>query len=363
MARERIRVGIVGVGWGALVHAPAFRAVPEFELVALCSRQEERVRAAGQRLGIGDLATDWRSFVQRDDLDLISVTTPVGLHVDVSTAALAAGKHVLCEKPIALSAVDARRLYEAGLRSGKATALCHETRWLPQRLAIWERVRAGYLGEPYYARIVQSAGYWHPSHGPQSEWMYRLGEGGGYIMGLQSHDIDYMTALFGAPVAVCADLKTTVKRRQMADGTTIDVDADDTGNLLLRFASGVTVALVSSVVGLHTSGQAIDLFGSEGTILMERDGTLRAGNLGDTGLSEFAPSAREPRAGAIESKGRSSGMIRAQALMLEDWLPTFEGQPTPSIPSFADGLMVAKVIEAARTSSAGAGWVEITPEA
>ena len=97
-----IRVGIIGVGWGSLVQAPAFRIVPSFEVVALCSRQNDRVAAAGERLEIADTSTDWRAFVERDDLDLISVCTPVDLHHEQVLAAIAAGKDVLVEKPLAL---------------------------------------------------------------------------------------------------------------------------------------------------------------------------------------------------------------------------------------------------------------------
>ena len=101
-----IRVGIIGVGWGSIVQTPAFRAVPEFEVAALCSRQPERVEAAAAQLGIDSTSTDWREFVRRDDLDLISVCTPVKLHAEQTIAAVEAGKHVLCEKPVA---VDAER--------------------------------------------------------------------------------------------------------------------------------------------------------------------------------------------------------------------------------------------------------------
>jgi predicted dehydrogenase len=354
-----IRVGLIGVGWGALVHAPAFRAVPGFELAALCSRDPRRVAAAGERLGIADLSTDWRAFVQRADLDLISITTPVGLHREMTLAALAAGKHVLCEKPLALGAADARAMLDAAERSDRATATCFETRWSPERLAIWEWVRAGNLGEPFFLRITQSAGYWHPTHAPQSEWMYQRAEGGGYLMGLQSHDIDFACALLGEPEAVAADLRTSVPRRTLADGREIAVDADDTGTLLLRTKNGASVVLSSSVVGAHAAGIGIELFGSEGTLCWNGR-QLLAAHAKDAGLAPLPLSAREPASGADLGQRRSSRLVRAQALMLEDWLPAFRGEPTPRpAPSLRDGWRVARVIDAARASSEGAGWVTL----
>jgi predicted dehydrogenase len=354
-----MRVGIVGVGWGALVHAPAFRAVPAFELAALCSQNAARAAEAGQRLGIADVSTDWRAFVRRSDLDLISIATPVGLHRAMAVAALESGKHVLCEKPLALSAPDARAIVDAAERARGVAAVCFELRWTPERLAIWEWVRAGQLGAPYFLRIVQSAGYWHPSHAAQSEWMYKRAEGGGYLMGLQSHDIDFACALLGEPRAVAADLKTTLPRRALADGRTTLVDADDTGTLLLRMESGASVVLSSSVVGAHAAGTSLELFGSDGTLTFDGRQLLSA-RTGDAGLAPLALTAREPASGAELGQRRSARTVRAQALMLEDWLPAFRGEETPrAVPSLCDGWRVQRVIDAARESAAGAGWVTL----
>ena len=94
---DRIRVGIIGVGWGSVVQVPAFRAVPEYEVVALCLRRPRAYRRGGRAFRCSWTRwTDWKSFVTRDDLDLISVCTPVDLHVEQTVAALEAGKHVLC---------------------------------------------------------------------------------------------------------------------------------------------------------------------------------------------------------------------------------------------------------------------------
>jgi predicted dehydrogenase len=354
-----LRVGLIGVGWGALVHAPAFRAVPGFSLAALCCQHAERATAAGERLGIPDVSTEWRAFVRRPDLDLVAVTSPVGLHREMTIAALEAGKHVLCEKPQALSAADARAMLEAAEKSGRIAATCFETRWTRERLAIWEWVRAGNLGEPYYLRIAQSAGYWHPSHPPQSEWMYRRAEGGGYLMGLQSHDIDFACALLGEPATVAADLRTSVPRRTLSDGREIAVDADDTGTLLLRMQAGASVVLTSSVVGAHSAGISIELFGSEGTLSWDGK-QLLAGRASETALAPLALSTREPASGVHLGQRRSARLVRAQALMLEDWLPAFRGQPSPRpVPSLREGWRVQRVIDAARESAAGAGWVTL----
>ncbi len=361
---EPIRVGLVGVGWGSVVQTPAFRMVPGYEVVAVCSRRSESVAKAGENLGIRDTSTDWESFVRRDDLDLISVCTPVNLHADQAIAAIEAGKHVLCEKPRALSASDAGRMLHAAESAGVAHAVCFEGRYERNRLPVWDMVVAGYLGRPLVAQAHTVADYWHPSRGLQSEWMYRVDEGGGYLMGMASHDIDFLCCLFGEPDAVCADVRSSVPRRPRPDGSELEVDADDTSVLLMRMRSGVLVTISVSAVGLLHNRRELDLLGSEGTILIE--GTIqggepevRAGRVGDDALHTVPLSDRMPRSGAELPKRRAAGAIRSLALMLEDWLPAFRGAPSPRVPTLADGWRVQRVIDAARRSSDGEGWVSL----
>jgi predicted dehydrogenase len=356
-----LRVGIIGTGWGSLVHAPAFGIVDGYDLTAICARNPGRLARAAAAAGIDDTSTDWRSFVQRDDLDLISVATPVELHYPIVLAALAAGRHVLCEKPLALTAKQAREMVDAAGASGRATATCFELRWTSERLPIWDLVRDGYIGRPYFSRLAQSAGHWHPSHKPQAGWMYDAAQGGGYLAGMLSHDIDWIATLFGTPTAVCADVGTSIEKVTLQDGATLDVTADDTTALLLRLASGARAEISASVVGVHTAGWRFEAFGAEGTIVATggRDQrTLTAGRAADAGLAAWSGQPRMPRHPVELPARRSTSMVLAMALMLEDWLPAFSGAPTP-VPSFRDGWLVQTVIEAARASSAGAGWVAI----
>jgi len=359
---DPIRVGIIGVGWGSLVQAPAFGIVPDYEVVAICSRRPERVAEAAERLGIPETSTDWESFVRRDDLDLISVCTPTGLHHPQTIAALEAGRHVLCEKPLALDETEAASMVAAAESAGRANAVCFEGRWGAEKLPVWELVQQGYLGHPYLARVTVAADYWHPSRALQSEWMYRLDEGGGYLLGLASHDIDFLSCLLGEPVAVCADVRTAVPRRTRPDGTELVVDADDTSNLLLRMASGALAVISVTASALHTqSAYRLEAYGSDGSIRIDGSlfaGSVSAGQVGDEGLAAVDATPREPRSGRAIPDRRAGAAIRMMALMLEAWVPAFRGEPTP-VPTLRDGQRVQRVVAAARRSSAGAGWVDL----
>jgi len=364
MTTTPLRVGLIGVGWGSVVQTPAFRLLPDYEVAALCARRPESVARAGEALGIADTSTDWEAFVQRDDLDLISVCTPVGLHAEQTIAAIESGKHVLVEKPQALTAVDARRMLDAAEAAGVAHAVCFEGRYESHRLPVARLVQDGFLGQAYVAQAHSVGDYWHPSRALQSEWMYSLQEGGGYLMGLSSHDIDYLSFLFGPPDEVCADVRSSVPRRARPDGGEVVVDADDTSVLLLRMASGPLVTISTSVVGIGHNRRELDLLGSDGSILVEGaiqggEPTVRVARTGDDGLQAVPLSDRMPRSGRELPKRRAAGAIRSLALLLEDWLPAFEGRPAPGVPTLADGWRVQQVIDAARRSSAGEGWVSL----
>src|ERR1700744_3728418 len=248
---DQLRVGIIGVGWGSMVQLPAFRAAGGYEVAALCSRRAERVAAAGTRWGIEDVTTDWQRFVQRPDLHVISVCTPTSMHCQQGLGAVRAGKHVLCEKPVALTSEQAAEMADAADAAGVATAVCFENRWGREKLPDWPQVSAGLLGQPYFARVTSAADYWHPTRAPMSEWMYRVADGGGYLLGMASHDIDYLCCLFGVPEAVCADVRATIPARTRADGSAFAADADDTASLLLRWSSGVRATISLTTVGLH----------------------------------------------------------------------------------------------------------------
>jgi predicted dehydrogenase len=359
-----LRVGIIGVGWGSVVQVPAFRMVPEYEVVALCSRQPDRVAAAGEKLGISDVSTDWKQFVTRDDIDIISVATPVDLHHEQTLAAIAAGKHVLVEKPLGLSEAETGEMLKAAQDAGVCHAVCFENRWEPARLKVWEMVSEGFLGTPYFGIGRTGADFWHPTRGLQSEWMYSKANGGGYLMGMGSHDIDYACALFGDPVAVCADVKVSVPKRPRADGSMLDVDADDTAALIIRMANGMTFNIITTAIALQENFRAFTILGSDGSLSMEGglmgegEPVIRAGSVTQEASTTIAASPRTARSGIEAPKRRAAGAINALALMLEEWLPAFDGQPT-TVPTLYDGHRVQRIVDAARRSSDGAGWVAL----
>ncbi|MEB3062724.1 Gfo/Idh/MocA family protein [[Mycobacterium] zoologicum] len=360
-----LRVGVVGVGWGAHVQVPGFRAAAGFEPVALCARTPDRLDRVATKLGISDTSTDWQSFVTREDLDVISVATPTVLHRDMTLAALDAGKAVLCEKPLAGDLDAARDMVRAARKSSRPTACCFENRWNPDWLAVADKVRSGFLGKQYLARVSRSASYWHPTHPPQARWMYERDQGGGYLAGMLVHDLDFLCSVLGRPLSVCAEVRTSEPIRELPDGETLHITADDTAAVLMRMESGLTVVLSVTVMGAHADHYRLELFGADGTII--GDGDLRstgylAGTAAAGGLSPLAVAEREPAYPEHLPKGLAGHASRAMALMLEDWQPAFDGAPSAAA-TFDDGLLSLAVIDAARRSAEGGGWEPVQAQA
>jgi predicted dehydrogenase len=359
--RKPLRVGIIGVGWGSHVQVPGFRAAKGFEPVALCARTPERLERVAGKLGIEETSTDWQTFVTRDDLDVISVATPTVLHRDMVLAALAAGKPVLCEKPLAGDLESARQIVAAAAAANVPTACCFENRWNPDWLALADRVRSGFLGKQYLARVSRSASYWHPSRTPQARWMYDRDQGGGYLAGMLVHDLDFLCSVLGRPASVCAEVRTSEPVRELPDGDTLHVTADDTAALLMRMESGMTAVLSVSVIGAHADHYRLELFGSDGTIIGDgdlRSAAYRLGKATDEGLSPLVVGERQPTHPDQLPSGLAGHASRAMALMLEDWLPAFEGAPSAAA-TFEDGLLSLAVIDAAHRSAEGGGWEDV----
>jgi predicted dehydrogenase len=369
---QAARVGIIGVGWGTIAHVPAFRAVAGFEVAALCSRTPESAAAAAARTGIDDVGTDWKSFVQRDDLDVIVVASPPGMHAEMTIASLEQGKHVLCEKPFGASVADAQAMAAAAEASDRASAVCFELRWTRERERVLQLVRGGLVGTPYFVRLHQSWSDSHPVTGKEyGEWFYQRAQHGGWLSQLSVHDVDFLITLFGTPVRVLAELAVSIPRRTLRSGQVVPVDTEDSAVVTFRLADGGLGCLSVSAMAVDQSGYTFDAFGSAGTITVqaglpigpdmpwpEENVVIHAATTGDKKMNPVPLSDRTARSGFAFPARRARLMMRAEALMLEDWLPALSGSPAAA-PSFRDGLRAQHVLDAILRSAREGSWVDL----
>ncbi|NOT33439.1 MAG: Gfo/Idh/MocA family oxidoreductase, partial [Candidatus Eisenbacteria bacterium] len=151
---SKIRVILLGASFARLVQAVGFQRHAGFEVVGIAGSDAAKARRVADELGIVNASGDWRQLIAEVEADLVSIVTPVDLHHPMMLSALAAGRHVLCEKPTALHRFQAIEMRDAARAAGRVAAINHEFRFFPARAAAVEIVRAGGIGTPRRAEIL-----------------------------------------------------------------------------------------------------------------------------------------------------------------------------------------------------------------
>jgi predicted dehydrogenase len=278
MTGQRIRVGIVGAGRIAdFVHLPSLRLCPELgEVVAVASRDPARTKAFAERWGIPRVHATWVALLDDPEIDAVVVCPPSDLNVPVATAAIAAGKHVLCEKPLALTFPEARALAEAAARSSRVHMVAFTFRF-PAALRYLRRL----VGEGHFGEIR----HWRMSYFNDGQldprlpftWRHQRARGGaGIVADMGSHMIDIARYLVGEIAAVSGVTRGYVAERPLAAGAgTGRVETPDAGAFLAEFAAGAigTFDMSRAVAGRGGTGrpqyQCVELHGTEGAAVYE----------------------------------------------------------------------------------------------
>ena len=249
-----VRFGLVGCGGISTQHIEAMNAVEGARLVAVSSASAARARTAGERWGV-PWTTDLDELLARDDIDAIAVTTPSGFHAEVALAALRRGKHVLVEKPAALSVDDVDRLISEGRRQGRLVGAILQRRFEPAVRALREALSAGALG-----RIVLIVGE-SINHRPQSYydsagWRGTRALDGGVLMNQAIHEIDLVCWLGGPVTSIAAHVATLGHA----------MEAEDTATVTIRFANGTLGEIVATTCATPGIEQEVRVYGDTGHV-------------------------------------------------------------------------------------------------
>jgi predicted dehydrogenase len=313
-----VRVALIGSGWIQDFHARAVLAHPGAELVVVANHREPSARALAERHGIPEVTTDWRSLADRDDVDAAVVATPNALHAEQSIAFLDAGKHVLVEKPMALSVAECDAMIDAAARSGASLMVAHNWRFRDEVIAMRDRIASGALGE-----VVKTRGYGvHANWGPEGWFVDPALAGGGALVDMGVHAIDTARFVLGDPVPerVCAAISTRYG----------SYEVDDDGIVLVGWSNGTNSLIESGWWQPHTEG-------------MEADTEV----YGTAGYGRIFPR-EEP---SPDYDHASQPMYTAQ---MREFLGSIEEGRSPR-PSGRDGRVVIQVVERAYASAAGGG--------
>src|SRR5436190_13103156 len=154
MTNGPIRIGIIGAGFAQTTQIPGFKNCEDARIVAIASAHREHAEEVAREFDIPHVEDDWRGVINRDDVDLVSIATPVVTHCEMTLAALDRGKHVLCEKPMAMNAEEARRMTEAAREKNFLSLIDHELRFLPGRLKMRELLQAGEVGKIKHVKLT-----------------------------------------------------------------------------------------------------------------------------------------------------------------------------------------------------------------
>jgi predicted dehydrogenase len=269
-----VGIGIVGYGMMGRAHAYGYRVAPHVRslpvrprLRVISGRDAAAVERAARAFGVEQAVTDWRAVVEHPDVEIVDVCTPPGTHAEVVEAAVAAGKAVLCEKPLAATYADARRAADAARRGGRPHAVGFNYRRLPALSLLKQLVDEGRIGD---VRLFRATWLSDEFLDPQIpfDWRFDRALGGTTIADLGAHLVDLALWLVGDVAEVQAQSATFTETRSDpdADGQRA-VEIDDASSALLRFASGARGTLeMARVAPRRPCDFAVEVNGSRGTL-------------------------------------------------------------------------------------------------
>ena len=392
MSPDVLRVGMVGYAFMGAVHAHAWRNAHRFfdlpitpELTAVAGRNTDAVSAAAERFGFASVETDWRALVERDDIDLIDICTPGDSHAVIAIAALEAGKHVLCEKPLANTVEEAEQMAAAARAAAArgAWAMCGFTYRRTPALALARRlVEAGRIGTVRQVRAQYLQDWLHDPNAPMTWRLDKAKSGSGALGDLGAHLVDTTQWLTGqAIIGVSAILETFVTSRPVsgeraglgghgdtgADAPRGEVTVDDAALFTARFADGPIATFEATRFALgRKNALRVEINGTAGSIAFDFeesnvlqlfDGTESVEEQGFRRILVTEP--EHPYVSAWWPPGHGLGYEHGFTHQVVDLVNSIAENRQPE-PSFDDGLQVQRVLGAVEDSAANdSAWTAI----
>ena len=252
---QKYRTAIVGSLQGLNVLLPAFQAVPHFEVVALCGRNEQRTRTAASQAGVEKIYSNWGQLIERSDIDVVALALPPLLQGRAAVELAQSGKHLFCEKPLATTLTDAQAICAMAVRHQRVGVVNFGFRLVEAFQDFYAVVQSGILGRPQFVMVEWLlAG----RRNPTLTWNWKSGValGGGTLNLMGAHVLDYLRWLFGDISKLRLQTAVLIPNRPDAVTNLLQpVTADDTCNLLLEFVSGfpatVSISTVLAVPDSH----------------------------------------------------------------------------------------------------------------
>lgn len=356
MDSSALRAIVVGTGFGCRVQVPALRAAG-FDIVGLVGSDPDRTDERARANGIAQSFTDLDEAIARTGATAVAVASPPHSHGSLTLTAIARGCHVICEKPFARDAAEARAMLEAAERAGVVHMVGHEFRWLPERAMLARLVADGMIGEPRLAIFTSLTPYLVDPNIDMPGWWFDEEAGGGWLGAAGSHGIDWIRMLFGDFESVSAAVQSL---RPNAAG------ADDTFLYRFHLVGGMQGAVQDSAAAWGPPLETVRIQGSKGALWLQGNQIWVADAQGsravpiaeDLVLPPPPPPSSDPRQQSAKWQMLTQIELAPYLRLTQAFRARIEGRDPPrepSVPTFADGLASIEVLDAIRRSAAKGG--------
>jgi predicted dehydrogenase len=371
MTKPRLRIGLIGTGFMGKAHVFGFTSAPrvfelpyDLELHTVADITPEAAERARRTLGFAHATADWRTIMADPEIELVSITAPNALHKEMALAAIAAGKHVYCEKPLAPLASDALEMTLAAEARGVKTQVGFNYLCNPMLQTAREMIAAGELGEIRGYRGLHAEDYMADAAGP---FTFRHDPaGGGALADIGSHALATAEFLCGPIVRVMGDCVTMIGSRPDGRGGSREVAVDDVGRAFLRFASGATGSIEGNWIATGRKMQHdFEVYGTKGALAFsqERFNELhyfstddRKGRQGFRRI-EASPD-HAPYGLFCVAAGHQIGFNDLKAIEVAGFVQAIAGA-APEPFNFRKGLRIQTLVETIHRSSDEGRWLEV----
>lgn len=385
VSKKEIRIGMIGYQFMGKAHSHAYRDLPFYfdpklkpVLKVVSGRNESAVSEAAEKMGWESYELDWRKVIERDDIDVVDIVTPNHTHAEIAIAAAEAGKHIITEKPLALTLDEARQMYEAVKKNKVKHMICHNYRFAPAVQVAKKLIEDGRIGKIYHFRANYLQDF---IMDPEFPLVWRLKKevsGSGSLGDIGAHSIDLARFLVGEFDEVVGTMETFIKERpigEMAGGlsaksdksTLGEVTVDDAVTFIARFESGTLGTFEATrFAGGNRNKNKFEINGEKGSIRwdMENMNNLEVYIADDEpGLQGFrlinCTEEVHPYAGAYWPPGHIIGYEHTFIHLIYEFFNGIADNQQPA-PNFEDGVKNQQVLTAIEESSKSKRWVKVS---
>jgi predicted dehydrogenase len=371
-ARMALGIGLIGTGYMGKCHAlawngvaPVFGDIERPRLVALAEVNAELAARKAGEFGFATSTGDWRDLIANPEVDVVSVATPNQFHAEMAIAALEAGKHVWCEKPMATSLADAERMRAAAGKAGKAAVMGYNYIQNPLIRHMKSLIDTGAIGSLTHVRVEMDEDYMADPDEP-FYWKSEAQSGYGALDDFAVHPLSLLTFLTGMPAEVMADMAKPYADRPAKGGGRREVENCDIANVLMHMKSGISAVLMANRSAWGRKGRiAIQIYGSNGSILYDQERMNefqlydRSGKPTEHGFRTILTAPHHPLYGRfVPAPGHGLGFNDLKIIECRELIAAIEGKPAHVI-DFEQGFAIEKAVHAMARSHAERGWVAI----